>query len=197
MPRAGLSREIVVAEAARVADEEGYGRLTLAAVARRFAVAVPSLYKHIDGLDALHRELAALAIRELGEALAAGANGREGKSAMRAMAHAYRDYAREHPGRYAATLRAPDPSDREATAAAQALLETVFSVLAGYDLTGTGGVHATRALRAALHGFVALQAAGGFGMPQDVDRSFERMLDGLDAALRQWKPTKRKDGKKR
>ncbi|HYY46930.1 MAG TPA: TetR-like C-terminal domain-containing protein, partial [Candidatus Angelobacter sp.] len=94
-------------------------------------------------------------------------------------------------------LRAPDPSDREATAAAQALLETVFSVLAGYELTGTGAVHATRALWAALHGFVALQAAGGFGMPQDVDRSFERMLDGLDAALRQWKPTKRKDGKKR
>jgi AcrR family transcriptional regulator len=196
VPRAGLSREIVVAEAARVADEEGYERLTLAAVAKRFGVAVPSLYKHVHGLDALRRGLAVLAIRELSEALAAGANGREGKPALRAMAHAYRDYAREHPGRYAATLRAPDPSDRDATSAAQSLLATVFSVLAGYDLTGTGAVHATRALRAALHGFVALQAAGGFGMPQDVDRSFERMVDGLDAALRQWKQSKRKDGKR-
>jgi AcrR family transcriptional regulator len=196
VPRAGLSREIVVAEAARVADEEGYERLTLAAVAKRFGVAVPSLYKHVHGLDALRRGLAVLAIRELGEALAAGANGREGKPALRAMAHAYRDYAREHPGRYAATLRAPDPSDRDATSAAQSLLATVFSVLSGYDLTGTGAVHATRALRAALHGFVALQAAGGFGMQQDVDRSFERMVDGLDAALRQWKQSKRKDGKR-
>ncbi|HYZ55540.1 MAG TPA: TetR-like C-terminal domain-containing protein [Streptosporangiaceae bacterium] len=109
------------------------------------------------------------------------------------MAHAYRHYAQAHPGRYAATVRAPDPADRELTARAQALLDTVYSVLAGYGLAGADAVDATRALRAALHGFVTLQAAGGFGMPQDVDRSFTRMIEALDAALRQWKQAGRKD----
>jgi AcrR family transcriptional regulator len=184
---------VVVAEAARVADQEGYDRLTLAAVARRFGVAVPSLYKHVPGLGALHRKLAVLAIRELGEALAAAAAGREGTPALCAMAHAYRDYAQAHPGRYTATLRAPDPTEREAAAAAQALLDPVFSVLAGYGLTGADAVDATRALRAALHGFVTLQAAGGFGMPQDVNRSFARMIEALDVALRQWKQSSRKE----
>ena len=87
-----------MAEAARIADEVGYERLTLAEVARRFGVAVPSLYKHVAGLGAMHREVSVLAITELGEALApaAGVGGGEG---LRAMAEAYRAYARSHPGR--------------------------------------------------------------------------------------------------
>jgi AcrR family transcriptional regulator len=194
VPRAGLTPEVVVAEAARVADEVGYDGLTLAAVAQRFDVAVPSLYKHVDGLEALHRELAVLAIRELGEALRGAAEGRTAKEALEAMAHAYRGYARQHPGRYAATLRAPDPSDPEATQAAQDLLDTVFSVLARYRIDGPDAVDATRVLRSALHGFVALESAGGFGMPRDVDRTFDRMVETLDATLRSWKsPQKRKE----
>jgi hypothetical protein len=104
------------------------------------------------------------------------------------MAQTYRDYARSHPGRYAATLRAPDPSDQEAIAESRALLDTVFSVLAGYGLTGPDAIDATRALRAALHGFVELEALGGFGIPQDIDRSFARLVEILDTALRNWNP---------
>jgi hypothetical protein len=44
VPRAGLSTEVVVAEAARLVDAEGAGSLTLAALAQRFGVAQPSLY---------------------------------------------------------------------------------------------------------------------------------------------------------
>jgi Tetracyclin repressor-like, C-terminal domain len=64
----------------------------------------------------------------------------------------------------------------------------VFSVLSGYGLTRADAIDATRALRAALHGFVQLEAVGGFGLPQDVDRSFARLVELLDAALRNWKP---------
>jgi hypothetical protein len=42
-----------------------------------------------------------------------------------------------------------------------------------------------------LHGFVTLEAAGGFGLPRDVDRSFDRLVDALDAALTAWSPTGR------
>jgi AcrR family transcriptional regulator len=186
VPRAGLSRELVVAEAATVADELGYERLTLAAVAERFGVAVPSLYKHVAGLGALRRELALLAITDLGERLdrVVRADGAD----LGALAHAYRDFARLHPGRYAATLRAVDPSDEEATSASDAVLTTVLTVLAGYELAGDDGIDAARTLRSALHGFVALERAGGFGLPRDVDRSFERMVEMLDAAFRSWGP---------
>jgi hypothetical protein len=112
--------------------------------------------------------------------------GRAGADALHAAADAYRSYARRHPGRYAASLRAPDPADTEHVRAAEAAVGVVFAFLAGYGLTGPAAIDATRFLRSALHGFVALEAAGGFGLPQDIDRSFARLVDALDAAFRDW-----------
>ncbi len=185
MPRAGLSRELVVGEAAVVADEVGYDHLTLAAVAARFDVRLPSLYKHVGGLDDLRSEMAALAVEELAGVVARAAVGRSGLSALRALAAAYRRYACEHPGRYAATLRAPDPENDRLVRASDEVLETVLAVLAGYGLRGPAAIDATRALRSALHGWVDLERSGGFGLPQDVDRSFDAMIEGFDRSLRQ------------
>jgi AcrR family transcriptional regulator len=178
---------VVVAEAARLADEVGHDRVTLAGVAQRFGVAVPSLYKHVGGLDALRGDLAVLALRELGQALAEAIDRADGDR-LRALADAYRAYARAHPGRYAAALRAPHPGDPDGGAAARTVLDTVLSVLAGYGLAGADAIDAARALRAALHGFVALEAVDGFGIPQDVDRSYARLVDLLDTALVGWRP---------
>ncbi|GAA2473877.1 TetR/AcrR family transcriptional regulator [Streptomyces thermolineatus] len=184
MARAGLSRAVVVDAGAAVADEAGWERLTLALVADRLGVRVPSLYKHIDSLGGLRRDIAVRAVRELGEAVAASAVGRAGPDALRAVADAYRAYGQRHPGRYAATVRAPAPDDAEHTAAADSVMRVVLAVLAGYGITGGGAVDATRALRAGLHGFVTLETGGGFGMPQDVDRSYRLLVDDFDAALR-------------
>lgn len=186
MARAGLNRAKVVAEAADVADECGFDRLTLAAVAERLGVRLPSLYKHVDSLDALRQAVAAQATRELATVMTDAAVGRAGPDALHAVAAAYRDYGRTHPGRYAATVRAPDPADEVRAAAAATMLRVVFAILAGYGLTGDDAVDATRALRAALHGFVTLEAAGGFGMPREVDRSVDRFLAAFDTALTGW-----------
>ena len=67
-------------------------------------------------------------------------------------------------------------------------MEIVFAVLAGYGLSGDDAVHATRVLRAALHGFVTLEASGGFGMPQDTAVSYEYLIRTLDESLARWKP---------
>jgi AcrR family transcriptional regulator len=186
VPRAGLSHDLVVREAADLADEVGWDRLSLAALAERLGVRLPSLYKHIAGLDGLRRDIAVLATRQLGETVSAAAVGRSGGDALRAVADAYRGFGHQHPGRYAATVRAPARDDDEHTAAAESVLRVVLAVLGGYGLSGDDAVDATRALRAGLHGFVALEAGGGFGMPQDVDRSFRRMVDGMDLTLARW-----------
>ncbi|MCU1612966.1 MAG: hypothetical protein JWO98_506 [Frankiales bacterium] len=179
----------MVTGAAELADEAGWERLTLAALAARLGVRLPSLYKHIDSLDGLRRDVAVLAVTELGAAVSAAAVGRAASDALRAVAGAYRDYGQHHPGRYAATVRAPATDDAEHTAAAGTVLRVVLAVLAGYGLAGDDAIDATRALRAALHGFVTLEAGGGFGMPADVDRSFTRLVDGFDASLHRWADT--------
>jgi AcrR family transcriptional regulator len=186
MPRAGLTRDRIAAVAAQVADEAGLGRLTLAAVAQRLNVSGPALYKHVAGLDALQRDLAVLALRELTAALSAATVGRSGPDALRALAGAYRDYAREHPGRLAASVRAPARGDAEHHAASDAALAVLVAVLSGYDIAPDDLVDALRAVRAWLHGFAVLETAGGFGLPRDVDASYARYVETLDAGLRAW-----------
>jgi hypothetical protein len=64
--------------------------------------------------------------------------------------------------------------------AAARLVDLVVAVLRGYELDGDDAVHATRVLRAALHGFVSLEAEGGFGLPLPLDQSFALLLAVLD-----------------
>ncbi|MEV1331559.1 WHG domain-containing protein [Micromonospora costi] len=186
MPRAGLNQQTVVREAARLADDVGYDQLTLAALAGRLGVALPSLYKHVRGADALAQKLSALATAELATELTTAAVGRAGVDALRAIASAYRAYARQHPGRYPATQRVPDPTDPEHVTAGERAVGAIYAVLHGYGLTGDEAVDAARVLRSALHGFVSLEAAGGFGLPRDVDRSYEQLIVAMDTAFRSW-----------
>lgn len=183
MPRAGLDRAVLIAAAAELADRHGYEALTLRALAERFGVAPPSLYSHIRSLEALQRELQLEGIRRLGDALARAATGRSEARAVRAMAGAWREFARDHPGLYAATVRAPEPSDTEARAATGRVLDIVNAVLSGYCLKASASVDAARALRSALHGFVAIEASRGFGLPEELDESYARMVEIFIAGL--------------
>jgi len=184
MPRAGLSTAAVVAAAAEIADAEGLDRLTLARVAAAAGVRTPSLYNHVESLDDVRRRVALLALRDLADALRDAAVGRAGDDALAATADAYRAYARRHPGRYAATQRAPSEGDEEMRAAAKGAVDVVLAILRGYGLEGDDAIHAARAVRSALHGFVALEAGGGFGIPVDLDESYARMVRALARGLR-------------
>lgn len=186
MPRAGLSTQAVVEVALAIVDEDGLDALTLAAVAQRAGVAAPSLYKHVRSLDALLQQVSAVATTEIAETMSHAAAGRSGPDAVRAVAVAYRRYSLDRPGRYPATQRVPHPGDPAHLTAAESAVYTVFAVLHGYDITGDDAVDATRFVRSALHGFVSLEVNGGFGLPQDIDRSFDRLVTALDVALRAW-----------
>jgi AcrR family transcriptional regulator len=184
MPRAGLTPDSVVACAGELADRDGYDSLSLAAVAARLGVRLPSLYKHVSGLSDVQRRVALEGLRGLDAAVRGAAVGRAGGDALRAVGAAYRTYAHQHPGHYVATLRAPGPDDEAARALAGGLTELMLAVMRGYGIDGDDAVHAVRFVRAALHGFVALEHAGGFGLPYDVDASFDGLLGRLDVALR-------------
>jgi len=184
MPRRGLTRAAVVETAARVADRDGYDVLTLGAVAAAAGVRAPSLYNHVDGLAGLRRELALSGLAALGERLRDAAVGRAGDDALFALAAAYRAYARAHPGVYGALQRAPDPGDEEVAAAGGRLLEPVFAVLRGFGLEGDAAIHAARALRSAMHGFVELERVSGFGIDLDVDESYRFLIGSMAAGIR-------------
>jgi len=183
VPRAGLTRDRVIEHAAAVADEVGLDNLTLAAVAQRCGVSLPGLYKHIEGLDAVKRDIALIAVRELTATLAAATVGVAGRDALSELAMAYRSYARSHPGHYSAILRAPPAGDSEYADAGAAAVSVIASALKGYQLEGSELIHAIRMLRAGFHGMVSLEEAGGFGLPESLDETYAHLVDALDTAF--------------
>lgn len=188
-PRAGLDRAVVVEAAAVLADEEGFEELSLARLAGRLGVRKPSLYNHVAGLEGIRRELVLVGMRELGRALSRATVGVSGEAAILALGQAYRDFVKERPGLYAATVRSYRtyaPGDPDLQAAESEALETVLTVLASCGIRDEGAVHAARGLRAVAHGFATLEASGGFGIPVDVEESFQRLLRAFVAGLGIW-----------
>ncbi len=189
MARAGLTTTSVTEEAGKLADEVGFENLTISALAQRLGVKQPTLYKHVDGTAGLHREMAVQAKLELADVLRRSAVGKSGDEALIAISSAYRTWATEHPGRYAATVRAPAAGDTKDEEASREVLVVVTSILDGYGIIGDDAIDATRALRASLHGFVSLETSGGFGLPVNISRSFDRIVEGFLLAINSWNPT--------
>src|SRR3989441_7458755 len=183
--RVGLDQATVVEAAARLVDEEGIEQLSLGRLAERLGVRTPSLYNHIAGLPGLKHDLALYCLRDVLNRLLRATIGKSRAEAIFALATAYRDYARETPGRYALTLQAPDPGDQELQAIARQLVDVIRAVLAPYRLSEEDAIHAIRGMRSLVHGFISLEVAGGFGMPVDQDASFHWLINLYIAGLEQ------------
>lgn len=183
VPRAGLDADAVVDLALAVVDDggaSGFAALTLSAVAQRAGVAVPSLYKHVDGLPALRAQVARRCVDQVAAELAAAAAGHEGADALRATLVAVRRFAGRHPARY----RAAQGAEAIATGApAERAVAVIGTAILQLGVPRERWVDAVRGVRAAVHGFVELELVGGFGMPDDVDASFGYLVETLVAAL--------------
>ncbi|MGS2616012.1 TetR/AcrR family transcriptional regulator [Micromonospora sp. LZ34] len=188
MTRAGLTAERLTLAAAELADEVGFENVTVSALARRFSVKDASLYSHIKNAQDLRIRVALLALAELADRVAAALAGRAGKDALVAFANAYRDYAKQHPGRYAAMQQEFDPETAAASAGPRHA-EMTRAILRGYRLSEPDQTDAVRMMHSTFHGFVTLERTGGFRHhPRTANASWSRTLDALDALLRNWPP---------
>jgi AcrR family transcriptional regulator len=175
MPRAGLTRGTVVEVGLALVDEKGLDALSLAAVADRAGVAAPSLYKHVGSLADLRELMAVRIMQEVTGIFAAAVMGRSRDDAVEALMRECRAYVQANPGRYA--LIPLDPMRNEATAAAgRELLGVFVAVMRGYGLDEAASTHAIRRLRATVHGFAVLEAGGGFGMPADIETTYDGLI---------------------
>ncbi|GGV40254.1 WHG domain-containing protein [Streptomyces griseoflavus] len=189
MARGRLSPERLTRAGAELADEVGFEQVTVSEVARRFDVKVASLYSHLKNSHDLKTRIALLALEELADRAAEALAGRSGKDALTALANVYRDYAREHPGRYAAAQFRLAPEAAAASAGVRHARMT-RALLRGYDLTEPDQTHAVRLLGSVFHGYVSLEMGGGFShSAPDTQETWTRVLDALDALLRNWPRT--------
>ncbi|MFC9970474.1 TetR/AcrR family transcriptional regulator [Spirillospora sp. NPDC127200] len=195
MARAGLTVERVTLAGAVLADEAGLDQVTMAQVARRLGVKDASLYNHVRNLEDLRGRIALLAAAEKTVRIAEATAGRAGKDALVAYANAWREYAHEHPGRYAAT-QTPIQIDPDLVAKARGprrAIELTYSMLRAYGLSEPDLTDAVRVLRSTFHGFVTLEAAGGFAHERSSQDSWLRALDALHVLLENWPASREGD----
>ncbi|MGO8950513.1 MAG: TetR-like C-terminal domain-containing protein, partial [Ktedonobacterales bacterium] len=96
---------------------------------------------------------------------------------IRAMATLYRDYIKMHPGLYAATSMTSVTFDTpELDTAREELYAIVMRAMSAYHLAPDDEIHAIRIFRILVHGTATLELGQGFGLPQDIDETFERLL---------------------
>ena len=94
-----------------------------------------------------------------------------------------------------ATLRASgtqETSDADLMHEEERALKIALAVTASLGSKGEDAIHAARAFRSTVHGFATLEVAGGFGLPQDCDESFRRLVNALAAGIEEVHHSKKK-----
>lgn len=183
--KAGLNRAAVISAAAQLLDCAESPELTMGNLAAHLGVRTPSLYNHISGIADLQFEIALFGTQELGRRIARAAIGKSGDAALLAIAGAYRGFAKEKPGLYRATLRAPSADENARMKVSDEIIDVLRVVLEPFQLSDQRVIHVIRGFRSVLHGFVSLELAGGFGIPLNVNQSFDDLIRMFISGLHQ------------
>lgn len=182
MPSVRIDNDAVLAAAGALVDRGGIHALSLSRVAEALRVRPSALYTYVQNVDHLHHTLAVHATSTLTARLRTAAIGVAGEGAVRAMADAYRLFALECPGQFAAMLSPPPADDDADLAVATADLNAVLCLgLRGMGFTDDAADDAAASFRATLHGFVTLEA----GRAEHLDgATFPMVIEILVQGLR-------------
>ncbi len=185
MARVGLDFNRIIQTAAKIVDDEGVEAITLANLARKLSVKPPSLFNHINGLPSIKRELSLYGLKLLFAKLEIAIQDKQKDVALLAMANAYVEFTREHPGLYEMTIQAPEKNDQEIVKVSSDIIDLIIQVLNDYDLEKDTMIHTIRGLRSILHGFASLEQKGAFGMPINTEESFNFLIKTFISVLHQ------------
>ncbi len=187
--REPLNTARVVATAVDLIERDGLDALTLTAVANELGVRQPALYRHVDGADALLREIGLVARELLADTLIETTIGRSRDDAVRSLATAWRSMALSRPALYQATDRYPTSGDPGLEEAVERVVGVIRQALTSFDLSDDDVVHVARSLRSSIHGFIHLELGDGHPSPIDEDASFNELIDLLIAGIHQLEQT--------
>ena len=150
----------ILAVAMDQAAKHGINKLAIRSVAAELQLAPNALYRYFSSLEALKAALADESRTRLLDSLQNAAGSQRPEDAIRAIAEAYLQFARDQPALFSLTLR---PGATEAEAEPSHLRSWMFTLRHVARLYGEARApEATVALWAFLHGMTALEAAGIF-----------------------------------
>ncbi len=166
-------RRLITNTARKLAEAEGWDAVTTRRLSTEIEYSQPVLYRHFSSMDDIAAAVAIDGFGELAEALGrARSDAATPEQALRQIARAYIDFARENPALYAAmftratTLRFAAAETRPPMHAGFAGLRESLAPLAGDKDLDT----LTEVFWAALHGLTTLTLGGRLRQGRDDDR---------------------------
>jgi AcrR family transcriptional regulator len=153
-------RETILATAMALVSRDGIDQLAVRSVATALGLAPNALYRYFSSLADLKDELSDESRRRLLAVLKEASRDQQDLGSVRRMAHAYVQFARDHPHVFALTLL-PSSFDDEDSSHRQSWRFVVDQVASIYG--PEQAQEAAVALWAFLHGITVLESAGVFG----------------------------------
>ncbi|HME50541.1 TetR/AcrR family transcriptional regulator [Mycobacterium sp.] len=166
-------RRLIVTTARKVAEAEGWDAVTTRRLSTEIEYSQPVLYKHFSGMDAIAEAVAIDGFAELADALWKARTGAERPEyALRRIAHAYLDFARDNPAPYDAMFTRATTLHFAADDTPAALSAAFGELRAAVAATGS---HAdvdtvTEVVWAALHGLATLSRSGRLRPAEEFER---------------------------
>jgi AcrR family transcriptional regulator len=181
MPAAArTSTEAVVRAARELIERDGLAALTMQAVADAVGVRAPSLYKRVAGRDALVGLVTEQVAGELTAEVDAVVGDVDPARDLRALAGAFRDFARRNPATYPLLFAPPQAAVSDETRARSVdAIRRISGRLAGPERE----LAAARMVTAWANGFVTMELAGAFQLGGDLEEAWEFGVEGLVRAL--------------
>ena len=132
-----------------------------------------SLYAHVKGMDGLLTEIKLNTIRQMAAAEMEAIAGKEKDMALFALAEAYRNYAKEHPGLYMLVMGGAHGDNSALEQAAEEFSSPIRTVLSQFGVSAKEQANYERVLRAMMHGFVSQEECGAFsGQGDNLNESY-------------------------
>ncbi|MGV0024098.1 TetR/AcrR family transcriptional regulator [Phormidesmis priestleyi] len=180
-----LSRKDVIAAAICCIDREGASALGVSRVARFLGIKPPAIYKHLkSGADLQRLTVIELWQQYLTECQQTISGRSITTDLLKQLGHFTRNFAKTYPARYQVMMQVQlQPSDSEAAAIIQQLLNFLRQALNAHNLNDTQLIDVMRMLNAAIYGFIAVEQAGLMTLERSTDQSYEVMLDALIVAI--------------
>lgn len=176
---ARIDATAITTEARRLLEEAGIEGVSMRELARRLGVRAPSLYFHVESRDDLLRELIALGLAELGEAMANVPPGPDVHDRFHAMAVAYANFGTGNPNLFA-LMFGPCPDERKVDSSlAQLASEPVLAAVRDLGVAENAVVDVAQALWALVHGYTVLALGGHFLLGGDPLRALLAAVDAL------------------
>lgn len=180
----GLNKEIIVAAARELIEQDGFQQFSMRKLAEKLEVRTASLYTHIESMEMLFTEVGLSALKVQQEYLLNAVQEKHRDDAVTALAESFRRFALERPELYRLIMQIPSGDDEILKEAAAITASPFMQVLEDYRISDDRRMHWQRVLRGMMHGFVSEEQSGYFThYPISVDESYKIAvccaIDGL------------------